>query len=314
MQIQSKSNKPWNSRQRTMFVLKEHQEDRAGSFALSVVIQGVLLLGLACLSFRAVIVKSQREQVVTLVSPYLLPKLVVPPAARVHVVPPPPRPAPVVNTDPAPFSAPPPPARAVMPAAAPMSAVPPVARPALAVAPAPAAVKLNNFTSATQASLQDHPGSKVQVGAFGFVETGHSAQRQSVQVGAFGDPSGLASGHGTHGSVSVGGFGQNRTDATTTAARPAVTAPLSTPVVVQSKARPAYTEEAARLHIEGEVLVDVVFRSDCSIQVLRVQKGLGHGLDQAAIEAVKKIRFSPAQREGHDIDSSATLHVLFQLS
>jgi outer membrane biosynthesis protein TonB len=41
---------------------------------------------------------------------------------------------------------------------------------------------------------------------------------------------------------------------------------------------------------------------------------MGHGLDEAAIAAANKIRFKPALRMGQPVDSTAVVHVSFQLA
>jgi TonB family protein len=87
-----------------------------------------------------------------------------------------------------------------------------------------------------------------------------------------------------------------------------------TPVEILSKPRPAYTEEARRLQIEGEALVEVLFAASGEARVVRVMRGLGHGLDEAAVAAARGIRFRPAQREGGSVDSSAVVHIVFQLA
>jgi hypothetical protein len=45
-----------------------------------------------------------------------------------------------------------------------------------------------------------------------------------------------------------------------------------------------------------------------------VVRGLGHGLDEAAIAAANKIRFKPALRFGTPVDSTAVVHVSFQMA
>lgn len=96
--------------------------------------------------------------------------------------------------------------------------------------------------------------------------------------------------------------------------RAATAAPRQVPAEIMSKPTPAYTDEARRLHIEGEVLLEVVFESSGKLRVLRVVQGLGHGLDDAAINAAQQIRFKPATRDGQPADSTAMLHILFQLA
>ena len=86
------------------------------------------------------------------------------------------------------------------------------------------------------------------------------------------------------------------------------------PAEVTFKPLPVYTDEARKLRIEGEVLLEVVFESSGKLQILRVVRGLGHGLDEAAVRATEKIRFKPAQRDGQLTDSTAVLHIIFQIA
>ena len=92
------------------------------------------------------------------------------------------------------------------------------------------------------------------------------------------------------------------------------TASPTKPVEITYKPNPVYTEEARALKIEGDVLLDVIFSATGQIQVLRVTRGLGHGLDEAAVKSAQQIRFKPAMRDGQPVDSEATLHVRFQLA
>jgi TonB family protein len=85
-------------------------------------------------------------------------------------------------------------------------------------------------------------------------------------------------------------------------------------VEIVFKPRPAYTDEARKLNLEGEVLLEVIFGANGELHVNRVVRGLGHGLDEAAVTATNKIKFRPAQRNGSAIDSTAIVHVMFQLA
>jgi len=86
------------------------------------------------------------------------------------------------------------------------------------------------------------------------------------------------------------------------------------PPEILSKPTPAYTEEARRARIEGEVLLEVVLEASGHVRVLRVVRGLGHGLDESAVQAAEKINFKPAMRDGQPSDSTAVLHIIFQLA
>ena len=85
-------------------------------------------------------------------------------------------------------------------------------------------------------------------------------------------------------------------------------------VEIVAKPRPVYSAEARRLGIEGEVLVEVMFLATGEARVVRVTRGLGHGLDEAAVEAARAIRFKPAMRGGQPADSAAVVHIQFQLA
>ncbi|HVH72391.1 MAG TPA: energy transducer TonB [Candidatus Dormibacteraeota bacterium] len=77
---------------------------------------------------------------------------------------------------------------------------------------------------------------------------------------------------------------------------------------------PAYTMEARMLKVEGDVVLEVVFLASGHLQVTRVLSGLGHGLDEAAIQAAKEIRFRPAKRNGQPMDFPARVRIEFRLS
>ena len=100
------------------------------------------------------------------------------------------------------------------------------------------------------------------------------------------------------------------------AARPqqAESGPATTPVEIISKPNPVYTEEARQLRLQGEVLLEVLFGANGQLHVNRVVRGMGHGLDEAAISAANKMRFKPAQHYNQPIDSTAIVHVVFQLA
>jgi TonB family protein len=85
-------------------------------------------------------------------------------------------------------------------------------------------------------------------------------------------------------------------------------------VEVVYKPRPEYTDEARRLQIEGEVVLEVEFTADGLVRVLRVARGLGYGLDEMASRAVQQIRFTPALRNGVPVTSRASVNIVFRLT
>jgi TonB family protein len=114
--------------------------------------------------------------------------------------------------------------------------------------------------------------------------------------------------------VQTSGFGTQEVAQNTGHAQRMDSGPASTAVEITDKPNPAYTAEARELKIEGEVLLEVLFSASGHLQVNRVVRGLGHGLDEAAIAAANKMRYKPATRSGQAVDSTAIVHVVFQLA
>ncbi len=195
------------------------------------------------------------------------------------------------------------------------------------------------------------PIEKVQTGGFGDPngipgQGKPNAHLIAANSGAFDLPQGSGNGNGSGGSkgikgtiasagfgngIAQGGQGDGRSNgrgATVQTAgfseqqvtrggmkqQQAETGPATTPVEILSKPNPVYTEEARRLRLQGEVLLEVMFGANGQLHVKRVVRGLGHGLDEAAVEAANKMRFKPAQHYNQAIDSTATVHVVFQLA
>ena len=86
-----------------------------------------------------------------------------------------------------------------------------------------------------------------------------------------------------------------------------------TPPSVVREVRPDYTEEGRRRGIEGDVVLEIVVRRDGTVGDVKVLQGLGAGLDQRAIDAVRQWRFAPAQRLRVPVDVSVEVAVEFKL-
>ncbi|HZS46026.1 MAG TPA: TonB family protein [Blastocatellia bacterium] len=89
--------------------------------------------------------------------------------------------------------------------------------------------------------------------------------------------------------------------------------PITSKLQLLSNPRPDYTEEARKNKITGTVLVEATFRADGKIAGARVVRGLGYGLDEKAIEAVMKISFRPAERNGKPVSIKQNIKVSFTL-
>jgi TonB family protein len=209
--------------------------------------------------------------------------------------------------------------------------------------PLPMTVHTGAFAGSAVQPTVNKPIEKVQTGGFGDPnglkgEGKAGAKLVAAQMGGFDMPvgpgqgngsggakgvkgtvasanfgSGVATGgHGNHGTVQQSGFGAQQ-PAQKVAKTITVDAP-TTGVEILSKPTPVYTQEARDLKLEGQVLLDILFTADGHVQVQRVVRGLGHGLDEAAQVAASKMRFKPAMKNGQPVDSTAVVHVVFQLA
>ena len=121
-------------------------------------------------------------------------------------------------------------------------------------------------------------------------------------------------GGGKKGVVVAGGFGDAAAPAEAPKKKTQAGGPPDTGIVVQDKPRPEYTDEARSLKIEGDVVLDLVFLANGSIQINRVVSGLGHGLDEAAQRAAQQIKFKPAKRDNEPVDFPARVRIEFRLA
>ncbi|MFZ0860550.1 MAG: energy transducer TonB [Candidatus Sulfotelmatobacter sp.] len=221
----------------------------------------------------------------------------------------------------------------------------------MASAARPQLVHTGDFGGSSQKPTVNAAVEKVQTGGFGdpngLPGTGRQgAKLYAASTGSFDMPAGAGQGNGSggakgikgtvasadfgngiasggngngrsngKGAIATGGFGSEQVvrGGGPKIAQPD-SGPASTPVEITFKPNPAYTDEARSMKLEGEVLLEVSFSANGTLHVNRVVRGLGHGLDEAAVAAANKIRFKPALRSGEPIDSTAIVHVTFQLA
>jgi TonB family protein len=88
-----------------------------------------------------------------------------------------------------------------------------------------------------------------------------------------------------------------------------MTVSLRPTILYREKAR--YTQEAKDNRIAGTVVLSVVFGVDSQLRDIKVVRGLPDGLTEKAIEAAKKIRFSPAKADGQSVAVRGTLEFAF---
>jgi TonB family protein len=210
-------------------------------------------------------------------------------------------------------------------------------------------VKVNNLSTGSAApATVNAPVNKVQTGGFGEVNglPGKGNPNKTTNINRLGSPAlpggdgygngtggakgirgtvastgfgnGVAnpppSGGGKHGVVQSGGFADATVADNAPKKKAAASDSPTTMVDILDKPRPQYTAEGRNLKIEGDVVLDMVFQADGTIQVNRVISGLGHGLDEAAVRAAQQIKFKPAKRDGQPVDFPARVRIEFRLA
>jgi TonB family protein len=193
--------------------------------------------------------------------------------------------------------------------------------------PAPARVSRPAGFSSIEASERDpshpHPSVARATGSFDTASADIRRDARSTPVrpvdvtpvGGFSDNSAASATFSPRGAILKGAFGDSSVALNLpSGARKSGPAPASTAVEILFKPRPLYTEEARRLQIEGEVLLEMQFGAGGEARILRVIRGLGHGLDETAMAAAREIRFRPATRDGAPLDSAAIVRIVFQLA
>jgi TonB family protein len=101
---------------------------------------------------------------------------------------------------------------------------------------------------------------------------------------------------------------------TTLQAVPTAATTVDAPARLLATPMPRYTDEAKKLRVTGDVLLEVLLAANGAVHVMRVVAGLGHGLDDTAVAAVNRARCRPALRGGQPIDVTAMIRVTFQLA
>jgi len=85
------------------------------------------------------------------------------------------------------------------------------------------------------------------------------------------------------------------------------------PEVAVYSTPPLYSDEARRRGIEGVVTAEVHVDANGNVSGLRVVKGLGFGLDQNALLAVRDWQFVPGKRNGSPVEMTTRVDVEFNL-
>ncbi|EYF02615.1 energy transducer TonB [Chondromyces apiculatus] len=77
--------------------------------------------------------------------------------------------------------------------------------------------------------------------------------------------------------------------------------------------QPAYTASAREANVQGRVRVEVTVGAEGQVTAARILSGLGHGLDEAALEAARRGSFEPATRCGKAVSATFVIAMRFSL-
>ena len=76
---------------------------------------------------------------------------------------------------------------------------------------------------------------------------------------------------------------------------------------------PEYTEAARQAKYQGTCILGLIVDADGHPRDIRITRGVGLGLDEKAIAAVKQWQFQPAMKDGHPVAVLISVEVSFKL-
>ena len=163
----------------------------------------------------------------------------------------------------------------------------------------------------------DMPELPVAPSILGPAETPVVSYQIGIPLGAAGAPSGGGGKGGGLGDGDGRGVGDDKGPG---ALGPGLTSGLGGPPKgrltlpeLVTKKEPEFTEEARRAKLQGTVDLVIVVGADGRVANVQVIRGLGLGLDERAVDAVKQWKFRPGTADGKPIAMSASVAVTFRL-
>jgi protein TonB len=87
---------------------------------------------------------------------------------------------------------------------------------------------------------------------------------------------------------------------------------VSTPELIY-KVDPEFSEEARKAKFMGIVLVNLIVDQNGNPQNVHILRGVGMGLDEKAVEAVRQYKFKPAREAGKPVAVELNVEVNFQI-
>jgi len=180
----------------------------------------------------------------------------------------------------------------------------------------PPAVRIDNTTPLLPVEPTLIGSTEIKPAAFNYKDWGDPNGVLGKPSGGPGDSGGIGDGHGTgvgpgrgpgHGPGEGGGEGGGAVGYLGLGG-----GAVSQPVLL-SKTEPEYSEEARKARLMGTVMLHIVVDAQGQAQNITVSHSLGLGLDDRAIEAVKKWKFKPGRVNGKPAAVEAYVEVNFRL-
>jgi TonB family protein len=147
------------------------------------------------------------------------------------------------------------------------------------------------------------------------------------QVGPMGDPLAKLSGPLSNGTGIGGGIGSGSGGGVGSGSGPGVGpghgggigggayhvgGGVSAPKILY-RIEPEFSEEARKNKWQGVVVLRVIIGTDGKAHNINVQRSLGMGLDEKAVEAVRQWRFDPGHKDGQPVPVEVSFEVSFRL-
>ena len=86
-----------------------------------------------------------------------------------------------------------------------------------------------------------------------------------------------------------------------------------TPPRVITRSEPEYTDEARRKKVNGTVVLSFTVGTDGLARDITVDKKLGYGLDERAVETLKTWKFEPATKDGQPVEKHISVEMTFKV-
>jgi TonB family protein len=84
-------------------------------------------------------------------------------------------------------------------------------------------------------------------------------------------------------------------------------------LIILRKVKAIYTDNARRKRVSGKVHLLVTFQANGELGPIKLVRSLDKGLDKAAFEAARKMKFIPAQIDGKPVDTVRPVQYSFSV-